>query len=205
MTYIIIFITAIVSIACLRDRALFEKLSLVPYMVSRRRQWYRVITHIFVHGDYTHLIVNMLVLWSFGQSIETMFRSLETVGVIWNGPLTFLALYFLGGIAASIQDLVKQRNNPYYASIGASGSVAAVIFAWIFFNPWQKLYLFGLVPIPGIIFGVLYLVYSRYMGGRNGGNINHYAHLYGALFGFIFPMLIDPSMISAFFEKLTSF
>lgn len=157
MTYIIIFLTVIVSIAALRNRTLFDRLSLVPYRVVHDRQWWRVITHGFVHGDYVHLAVNMFVLLSFGQFIERFFGAYQQIGLVSNGDLWYLLLYFGGMVAASVYDLIRYRNNPRYASIGASGAVSAVVFASIFFNPWSKIYLLGVIPIPGIIFGLLYI------------------------------------------------
>ena len=138
MTYIIIFLTIIVSIAALRNRTLFDRLSLVPYRVVHDRQWWRVITHGFVHGDYVHLAVNMFVLLSFGQFIERFFGAYQQIGLVSNGDLWYLLLYFGGMVAASVYDLIRYRNNPRYASIGASGAVSAVVFASIFFNPWSK-------------------------------------------------------------------
>lgn len=171
MTYIIIFLTVIVSIAALRNRTLFDRLSLVPYRVVHDRQWWRVITHGFVHGDYVHLAVNMFVLLSFGQFIERFFGAYQQIGLVSNGDLWYLLLYFGGMVAASVYDLIRYRNNPRYASIGASGAVSAVVFASIFFNPWSKIYLLGVIPIPGIIFGLLYIGYSSYMGRRQGDRI----------------------------------
>lgn len=205
MTYILIFITAVVSVTGFRNRLWFDKLALVPYRVVHDREWYRVLTHVFVHGDYVHLLVNMFVLLSFGGYLERILKAYQQMGEISNSYLTYSLLYFGGAIAASVHDLITQRNNPHYVSIGASGAVAAVIFTTIFFNPWNKLYLFGVVPIPGIIFGVLYVVYSQYMGRRGGDNINHHAHLYGALFGFLFPLLMDPHSITVFWKNLTNF
>lgn len=205
MTYILIFITAVISVTCLRDRTWFDKLSLVPYRVTHDREWYRVITHVFVHGDYVHLLVNMFVLLSFGGYLERVFKAYEQMGEISSGYLTYFLLYFGGAVAASVHDLITRRNDPYFTSIGASGAVAAVVFTTIFFNPWNKIYLFGIVPIPGILFGVLYVLYSQYMGRRGGDNINHHAHLYGALFGFVFPLLMDPNSIMVFWKNLTHF
>ena len=205
MTYIIIFITAVASVICLRNRQYFNKFSLIPYRVVHNREWYRVISHGFVHADYVHLIVNMLVLLSFGQYLEQLFKAYQHAGTIWNGSLSFLLLYFGGMIAASIYDIVKFRNNPHYASIGASGAVAAIVFASIFFHPWNKIYFFGVLPIPGIVFGVLYIFYCQYMSKRERGVINHNAHLYGSIFGFIYPMLMDPSFIHIFLQKITEF
>ena len=202
MTFILIFITAVVSASCFRNRPMLEKLALIPYRVIHRREWYRVGSHVFVHGDYMHLLVNLLVLLSFGGYLERILKAYQQMGQITNSYLTYFLLYFGGALAASIHDLVTRRDDPYYSSIGASGAVSAVIFTTIFFNPWNKLYLFGILPIPGIVFGLLYILYSQYMGRRGGDGINHYAHLYGALYGFVFPLLIAPHSISVFWNNL---
>lgn len=204
MTLPIIIVTAIISIICFSNRALFDRLSFRPYRVIKNKEWYRLLTHMFVHGDYMHLIINMIVLLSFGNFIERIFASYHEQGLIGNPTIAYLVLYFGGGIVATIHDLVKKKNDPYYTSVGASGGVSAVIFASIFLNPWNKLYLFGILPIPGIIFGVLYVIYSRFMGGRSADNINHYAHLYGALFGFIYPALLNSSLANVFLTNLTN-
>lgn len=149
MTYTIIFLTLIVTIAALRNRSLFNRLALIPYRVNHNREWWRIITHGFVHADYIHLAVNMVVLLSFGQFIEQFFDAYTQIGLISNGDAWYLLLYFGGMICASIYDLVRYRNNPAYASIGASGAVAAVVFTSIFFNPWGKLYLLSIIPIQG--------------------------------------------------------
>ena len=104
-----------------------------------------------------------------------------------------------------LPDLVRRRNDPQYASIGASGAVSAVIFTSIFFNPWSKIYFFGILPIPGILFGILYVGYEQYMSRRPGDHINHNAHLFGALFGFVFPLLMEPSLWHVFVKNLMSF
>lgn len=205
MTYILIFLTVIVSIACFNNRELSNRLSLKPNRVVHNREWYRVLTHIFVHGDVAHLAINMFVLLSFGLYVERLLKAYEQAGSITNSYLSYLLLYFGGAIAASVYDLIKQRNNPHYTSIGASGAVAAVVFTSIFFNPWNKLYLFAVVPIPGIVFGICYLAYSQYMGRRGADNINHQAHLYGALFGFCFPLLMDPNFFTIFWHNLMQF
>ena len=205
MTYILIFITAIVSIAAFNNRQLFDRLSFVPYRVVHRREWYRAVSYGFVHGDYMHLIVNMLVLLSFGQFLEQLFKAYQQAGTIFSGYLSYGLLYFGGLLFSVLPDLVRRRNDPQYASIGASGAVSAVIFTSIFFNPWSKIYFFGILPIPGILFGILYVGYEQYMSRRPGDHINHNAHLFGALFGFVFPLLMEPSLWHVFVKNLTSF
>lgn len=201
ITYVIIFVTVIVSITCFNNTVLFNKLSLFPYRVVKNKEWYRLLTHGFVHGDYMHLIINMLVFFSFGRYTEDYFKVLSQADMIGNPAFCYLLLYFGGMVVASIHDVVKNKNNPYYNSIGASGAVSAVIFTTIFFDPWGKIYFFGFIPIPGLLFGALYLIYSQYMNKRGGGNVNHLAHFYGAVYGFIFPLLMNPSLIYQFLSN----
>ncbi|MDR2938677.1 MAG: rhomboid family intramembrane serine protease, partial [Prevotellaceae bacterium] len=197
MTLTIVIITVLVSIACFRRRDVFEKLLLSPYRVMHNREWWRVITHGFVHADYLHLAVNMLVLYSFGEAVELW------LGATTNFPkLHYFVLYFGGMVVAGIPDLVKRKEVYHYASVGASGAVSAVLFAFIFFQPWSKLLLMGVIPIPGIIFGPLYLWYSSYMARRGGDNVNHDAHFYGAVFGFVYPLFVEPSLLQHFLSEL---
>lgn len=192
LTYIIIAVTVAVSFACFNNGQLFDKLSLKPYRVVYAREWYRVISHGFVHADWVHLFVNMFTFWSFGQYIESAFQYLGF------GQWAFLVLYFGAMIVASVSDLIRFRNAAWYTSIGASGAVSAVLFTAILLNPWDKILLFAVIPIPGILFGVLYLAYCQYMARQGGDNINHNAHFYGAVFGLVFPILLEPQLFRMF-------
>lgn len=166
ITYVIIGLTVVISLMCFSNHALLGKLSMNPYKVIHSGEWYRLITHGFVHADMTHLFVNMFTYWSFGTYIESVFRYNDF------GAWAYLGLYFGGMIVASLYDLFRYRNEPYYSSIGASGAVAAVLFSCIFLNPWDKILLFAIVPIPGILFGVLYLVYCQYMAKQGRGALS---------------------------------
>jgi membrane associated rhomboid family serine protease len=199
-TILLIVITVAISILCFNSPRLFDALSLRPYRVVEEGQWWRIVTHGFVHGDYIHLFVNMIVLYSFGTYTEVSFARLAEQGVIGNPDRSYLLLYFGGMVLATIHDLIRNRHNPYYSSIGASGAVSAVVFSTIFLNPWGKILLFGIIPIPGILFGIFYLGYSQGSAQRGQDNINHYAHIYGALYGFVFPLLMNPSLIHDFLE-----
>lgn len=201
ITYAIIALTVLVSIFCFNSGTLFEALSLKPHRVVDDRQWYRVITHGFVHADYAHLVVNMLVFYSFGSVVEAQFKALHAVGVVGGGTTAYLLLYFGGMALATVRDLIKNRDNPYYTSVGASGAVSAVLFASIFFDPWARIYLFGLLPIPGLLFGVFYLAYSHYSGRRGRDRVNHFAHFYGALYGFLFPLAMNPKLLNDFLSR----
>jgi membrane associated rhomboid family serine protease len=151
-----------------------------------------------VHASWEHLLVNMIVLYSFGGVIEAYFR--EYFG---NNHIQYYFLLYFGGILASnLYALVKHRNNYFYNAVGASGAVASLVFASIFFDPWNKILFFMVLPIPGIIFGGLYLVYSYQMSMKQKDNVAHDAHFLGALYGFIFPILINPLLFETFLDKL---
>lgn len=202
MTYIIIAITAIVSFAAFGNSILFQRLLLNPYIVFKRNEWYRLISHAFVHANFLHLFVNMIVLLSFGRYVESILQQLQSIGSIGMHQVHFLILYLGAAIVSSLTTLKKHKNDPYYQSVGASGAVSAIVFFSIFFSPLEKLYLMAIMPIPGIVFAVAYLFYSNYMSRKGGDNINHDAHFVGAVFGFIYPILIDPKLFFFFLKQL---
>lgn len=202
ITPIIIAVTVAISILAFRSENLFERLQLNPYLVHHKSQLHRIITHGFLHADWIHLFVNMIVLYSFGSAVENRFDILESKGMISNATLHFLILYFIGMMISTSSTIKKYKDNYNYNAIGASGAVSAVVFAFIFFSPVNTLLLMGIIPIPAIIFGVLYLVYSQYMRKKSGGNVNHDAHFIGAVFGFIYPILLEPSLVKYFFSQI---
>lgn len=205
MTIPLIAITVIISALCFTNHSLFDKLLFNPYKVYHKKEYYRLITHVFVHADWIHLIVNMFVLYSFGQAFEYYMGILQTNAIVKFNPVVYyLLMYFIATIVASLTTLKKYKDVSYYNSVGASGAVSAVVFACIFFEPWQMLYVW-FIPVPGIIFGVLYLLYSQYMGKKSQDNVNHDAHFLGALFGFTFPILLNPQLFYVFLKQLFNF
>jgi len=205
MTIILVILTSAVSIWCFYNPALFERLSLSPSMVMHHRQYWRIITHAFVHANWLHLIINMIVLFSFGQGIEYYFRNLHVMGLIRFQPYWYyLALYFSAIVVASLTTIQRYRDNYGYHAVGASGAVSAVLFACIFFDPWQKLLFWAVIPIPGIIFGILYLWYSHYMSRQAADQVNHDAHFWGALYGMSFPVILHPPLLYLFFKQLVT-
>jgi membrane associated rhomboid family serine protease len=202
MTILLIVITSAISILAFRNKDVFEKLQFNPYQVYHKKQWHRIITHGFLHADWAHLFVNMFVLYFFGTSIERNFEQLAAADIIQSPILTYVLLYFVSMVFATVTTLAKQKDNIWYNSVGASGAVSAVLFTHIFFSPLQMLYVYLIIPIPGIVFGVLYLGYSHYMSKRGGDHINHDAHFIGAVFGFLFPLLLDPKLINVFLSQL---
>lgn len=175
---------------------------LSPYRVVHNKEYFRVISHAFLHADYVHLVVNMIVLLSFGSSVESIFKNLASHDVITSPYLHLAILTFIGITGSSVSTILKHRNDPDYAAVGASGLVSAIVFAHIFFEPMQKIYFYFAIPIPGLVFGILYLVYSSYMSRKQRDNINHDAHIWGAIIGFFYPIVMNPSLIRYFFENL---
>ena len=179
-----------------------EKLQFNPYQVYHRKEFYRLFTHGFVHTDWMHLIINMFVFYSFGRAIESYFKQLEYIGMIKSANLYFILLYIGGLLFSPLITLFKHKDNYMYNAVGASGAVSAVVFCYIFFSPLQKIHFYFLLPIPGIVFGIAYLIYSSIMSKRAKDNINHDAHFVGALFGFFFPLIINVRFIFDFIDQI---
>jgi membrane associated rhomboid family serine protease len=192
-TYWIIGLTVLSSLVAFEKPVLFDKLKFNAYDVKRFKSYYRLFSHAFVHGDLMHLLVNMFVLWSFGQHVESL------MGLIFGSFswILFLILYVGGVVMASLPSLKKHADNPYYNAVGASGGVAAILFSFILMQPLSMLGLFLVIPIPAFLFGVLYIWYESSMQNKRDG-IAHDAHVVGALFGFTFTILLKPSLILDF-------
>ena len=122
--------------------------------------------------------------------------------MIFSASFFYILLYVAAIALSALTTIVRYRNKQEYSALGASGAVSAVVFSYIFFAPLQKIYFYMVLPIPGIVFGVLYLAYSSYMTRRKGDRINHAAHLWGAVFGFLFPLMLEPRLFGVFLEKL---
>jgi membrane associated rhomboid family serine protease len=151
-----------------------------PYWMLKERTYSTLITSGFIHGDFGHLLFNSLTLFFFGPALELRI-----------GTEKFLALYFIGLVASSLGTVYKQRNNPDYAALGASGAILAVLFAYIVYYPTQNIYLYFALPIPAVLFAFGYMAYSWWASKNRRDNINHDAHLDGALTGLIFVGLTD--------------
>ncbi|MHC1707120.1 MAG: rhomboid family intramembrane serine protease [Bacteroidales bacterium] len=199
MTLIIIIITAIISLLALNDRSLMHRLQFNAYRVRHNNEIYRFFTYGFVHADWVHLAVNLFVLYSFGEAVDFFY------GGVFNEKASFyfILLYSGGILFSTLPSYLKQKDNPYYNAVGASGAVSAIVFTSILFNPGGRIgFLFLPFDIPAIIFGVLYLIYSAYMAKRGQDNIGHDAHFWGAIFGIVFTLAIKPSLGSVFLAKV---
>lgn len=203
------------SLIVFSNSALFAKLVFNPYSVVHRGEYYRVLTHAFIHADYIHLLFNMYVLWQFGGLIETIFTQEAVFGEIFpgvsfwgqsRGYLFYILLYFGGLSAATLPAFRKHRDNPHYNSVGASGAVSAVVLAIIIALPTMKLYLFFIpVGIPAFVLGIAYLVYEYYMSKRGRTGIAHDAHLWGGLFGLLFMLIAEPRFGLFFLQRVGAF
>ncbi|MFM2155721.1 MAG: hypothetical protein RL516_470 [Bacteroidota bacterium] len=169
-----------------------------PYMVHNRKEYWRLISSGFLHAGFFHLLINMMVLLGFGTVVEMYYREAFPA----NGKIYFAILYLGSILVANVPSLNKHKDNVYYNSLGASGAVAAILFASILFDPWQKIYIFGILPLPGVILGPLYLFFEYTMSKRGGTNINHDAHFYGAIFGLLYTIILDPSILKYFINIL---
>jgi membrane associated rhomboid family serine protease len=198
----IILFTAVISYIAFRKPEIMRKYDFAPYYISQNKEYHRFFTHAFLHADWPHLIINMLVLFSFGSHVENIFNYYTKAGYFQYPSASFIILYFGGVIVSTLTTFFKNRSNRDYIAVGASGAVSAVVFTSIFFSPFGKILFFGILPIPGILFGILYLFYSSYMSRRGSDNINHDAHFWGAVYGFLFPVLLNPSLFKIFLNQL---
>lgn len=159
---------------------LFDACKHYPYYEKQDRSYYRWISSGFLHANFLHLFLNMFVLYQFGSTIESIYKS--QLGFM-EGGILFLGVYFLVLLLSAIPTFIKFKNNPHYASVGASGVISGILFIYILYYPLNLLYLFAMVPIPAVLFGFLYLLYSRWAAHSSQDHIDHDAHYYGAVIG----------------------
>lgn len=198
ITIVFIILSVAASFYAWDKSDIYNKWVMNPGSITYRKEYYRFITSGFIHVDYMHLLFNMVSLFYMGRLLETVFvRSLGTIGMIH-----YVVIYLLGIIISDIPTYLKHRSSYHYTSLGASGGVSAIIFAGIVYLPWEKIYLFGVLGVPGIIYGLLFLLYSWFESRRGAGHVNHDAHFYGATFGLIYPILFIPGSLEYFMDAL---
>lgn len=216
LTNCIVGINIILSLIAFQNREFMSKLLFNPYQVVHRREYYRVVTHAFIHANFIHIFFNMYVLYSFGNLIESIFTNEQiflrlfprtSFWGVGNGYLYYVLLY-LGGILFSILPAVKKhKDNPGYNSLGASGAVSAVVMAFILLLPTTDLQLFFIpIGIPAFILGAAYLIFEYYMSKKGRTGIAHDAHFWGAVYGLVLLLILRPwfglhflSAVGAFF------
>lgn len=203
-TLAIVIITGLASLLAFNNPKLMDDLIFYPPAITRRHQWYRFFTCGLIHADAAHLIFNMISLYMFGRFVERAFLAIFH----GSGKLLYVAMYVLALLVSLLPTFVKNRNDVNYRSLGASGAVSAVVFAGLLIAPYLEVGFFFLPPIiPGFVFGPLYLIISAVLDKRGGGNINHSAHVWGALFGLLYVLVVGKLLgnynaIPAFIEGI---
>ncbi len=189
---LIFIFTIVTSIYAFNDATLYGKFMMHPYSVYRKSKMYTLITSGMIHANWMHLIFNMFTFYFFAFRLE------QTIGH-WQ----FALVYLLGMILSDLPSVVKHKNDFWYNSLGASGAISAVLFSYILFYPFSTLMIFPLpIPIWACLFGILYLIYCAYMSRNSRDNINHDAHLFGAIAGVLITVILVPYALPHFFSQL---
>ncbi|MEM8966025.1 MAG: rhomboid family intramembrane serine protease [Bacteroidota bacterium] len=201
ITTILIIITVAASLYAWNKPDLLQRWMFNPYAVRSRREYHRFITSGFIHQDYLHLFFNMFTLYFFGTIIEQVY------GVIFGdlGGVLYVAMYLIAIVVADFSTYTKHKNHPNYNSLGASGGVAAIVFSAILYDPTNDILLFAIIPIPGFMLGIFFLIYSYQRSKQTRDRINHDAHLWGALFGVAFTILLNPAVVPRFIQEISNF
>ena len=183
ITITILLLTCVVSFTGFSNQKVMDDLIFYPPAIARQNQWYRFISSGLIHADFLHLAFNMYTFYMFGDIVE------KTFGQVYgsSAKVCYVLLYVTSLIVCLLPTYLQHKEKYYYRSLGASGAVSAVIFVGIFLYPTMKLQIFPIpIDIPAFIFGPLYLGVSAYLAKRGHGNINHSAHIWGALYGIVF-------------------
>ena len=196
LTVILVAATVLVSWLAFNNPKLADRLILWPPAIDRQKQYDRLLTHGFIHADFQHLLFNMITLFFFGRAIEPMF--VDRIGL-----LGFLGFYLSAIVVAILPSYMQHMHDARYRSLGASGAVSAVMFSFILFSPWSKIYFFPFpFGIPAVLYAVFYVGYTIWMERRGGDNINHSAHLVGGAYGVAFTLLAMPDALNGFLRQL---
>ena len=191
----LIAVTALVSWLAFKDRRLVDRLILWPPAVSQRHQYWRLASYGLLHADVSHLLFNMITLFFFGRLIEQVMVQLT------GSWLTYPLFYLTALVVSILPSYLRNQSNRNYFSLGASGAVSAVLFAFILIQPWSLIFVF-FIPAPAILYAVFYVGYSLWMDRKGGDRINHSAHLAGAAFGVMFMLAMEPRLFNVFIDQL---
>ncbi|QSX78144.1 rhomboid family intramembrane serine protease [Agrilutibacter solisilvae] len=192
-TFALIVLTVVVSWQAFERPRLLQRLILWPPAIDRQHQYDRLLTHGFLHADWSHLLFNMITLYFFGRMIEQFMTAVA-------GPVVFPLFYLSAIVVAILPTYLRHRHDPHYSSLGASGAVSAVLFAFILLEPWSLIFI--PVPVPAVLYAIGYVAYSFWKDRQGGGNINHSAHLSGAIYGVLFMLAMDQRIGTHFLNRL---
>lgn len=199
-TYILLGTMIIMSILGFNNRDFMEKYLFSPYEVKHHREYYRFITHAFLHGDVGHLLFNGITLFYFGKYFE--FYLYNYYGPL-AGEIVFWSFVLVAMFASSTISFFRHKDNPNYRSLGLSGVTSAILFAMIMLNPGMEImFIFIPIPIKAWIFGPIYLAFEIYSDRNRKTNIAHDAHISGALFGIIFILITNIEQVIFAFQNL---
>ncbi|MCS6824335.1 MAG: rhomboid family intramembrane serine protease [Cytophagaceae bacterium] len=200
ITLALLIANTVASIYAWNNEDIMNKWIFNPYKIYHNRQYYRFITSAFIHADWIHLIFNLITLYSFGRALEYYYMYFKGE----EGMIFYIMIYLLAIPVSKLVTYYKYKEKSGFNSLGASGAVSAVLFSCIVLNPFGGIgFLFLPFDVPGFIFGAIYLIYSHYYSSRNVDNVNHDAHLYGALFGIVFTAIVFPFSIPSFWAQLS--
>lgn len=201
ITLIIILITVAFSIWGFQSPDIFYKYAFYPFRVSSNGEYVRFFSSSLLHVGWSHLLFNMLTLFFFGAAVEESFEYYRP----GNGALIMAGMYVTAMVVSELGTLMKYKNDRSYSSVGASGAVSAILFSSIWFMP-TKMILVMFIPMPGFVFGALYLMYTAWAAKNDhSGHINHDAHFYGAVWGILVTLVLAPESLGAFFHQLARF
>jgi len=194
-TLVVIAITCVVSMLAFSNQKLLEGMLFWSPAVTGKGEYQRLLTYGLVHADFAHLLFNMITLYFFGGIVERVLNARL-------GDYGFAFFYTLGLLVSILPTWWRHRHDPGYRSLGASGAVMGVLFVSILLDPWMLIYLFGAVPIPAIVYGVMYMGYEIWADRRGADRVNHSAHIWGAAYGIAFALLAEPALAGRFLRLL---
>lgn len=202
ISYIIIVITTVLSVLAFRNKLIFDGLKFNAYFIKNSNEWYRFFSYGLIHADWMHLIINMMVMYSFGSIVEKYFSY-----YLDSKSIYFFAFFYVSALAISVLFSYKKHNNEiFYNAVGASGAVSAIVFSSIILHPQGRIMLMFLpIPIPSPIFGILYLVFSYIMAKKSTSNIGHDAHFWGAIYGIVYTLVAIPNSYKEFLKTIYSY
>jgi membrane associated rhomboid family serine protease len=208
ITYTFLALILVFSLYCFNDSNAMSKYLFHPYSIYHNKEHYRFLTHAFIHGDFIHLAFNCIALYGFGLSLEEHYFGNPKIFDPKLGKLYYILLFTGGIYAASITEYFRNKNNPSYSSLGASGAISSIIFCNILIRPLNEISFF-FFPMKGWIAGVILLGLSYYLIRRKktssySDNISHESHFWGAMFGIVFIIILKPKIIGDFITQIAA-